>query len=81
MVSGIGNEKRKAKHSMKLTICRRFESDFVLTTDAVVLPEVTQVSNNTTVRMDLEFLNNVTLADPSFLRDSEIDLLLSASEY
>lgn len=39
------------------------------------------MSNNKFKENDVEFLNNLTLADPSFMNESEIDIILGASEY
>lgn len=48
---------------------------------AVVLPKLTKISSNLSAKCDFEFLNNLTLADPSFLDHSEIDIILGAAEY
>lgn len=37
--------------------------------------------NNTQLRNDFDFVENLTLADPSFLEAGEIDLILGAAEY
>lgn len=50
-------------------------------TTAIVLPKLTKISRNDPENTDYEFVNNLTLADPSFLNDSEIDIILGAAEY
>lgn len=64
-----------------LTIFPRFESNFTLQTKAVVLPKLTKIAGNLSAKNDFEFLNNLTLADLSFLKHSEIDIILGAAEY
>lgn len=81
IISGIGEKEQSAKHSMQLTLFPRFKSDYVLNCEAIVLPRLTNVSKNTHLKPDFEFVNNLTLADPSFLDSGEIDIILGASEY
>lgn len=81
VTSGIGERDQKAKHMVQLTIFPCFESNFVLTCDAIVLPKVTCVKNNQHTNGNFEFLNNLTLTDPSYLKKDEIDIILSAAQY
>lgn len=80
-MSGIGNKMQKANSMVKLSVFPRFESEFVMNVNAVILPKLTKISSNSTTKSDFEFLNNLTLADPSFLEHSEIDIVLGAAEY
>lgn len=80
-ISGIGAREQKAKHLIEMTMFPRFESDFILNCNAIILPRLTHVSNNTQFKDDFDFTENLTLADPSFLDDGEIDVILGASEY
>lgn len=45
------------------------------------MPKLTKISGNPSAKMNFEFLNNLSLADPSFLENSEIDTILGAAEY
>lgn len=81
VISGIGEKEQKAKGAVELTIFPRFQSDFVLSCEAIVLPKLTRVSSANECDIDLDFVNNLTLADPSFLSEGEIDIILGASEY
>lgn len=81
VISGIGAKTQVAKHAIELFVFPRFESDFSITTRAIVLSKLTEITPFEHDLKDFEFTNNLTLADPSFLRDSEIDIILGASEY
>ncbi|XP_055308589.1 uncharacterized protein LOC129572612 [Sitodiplosis mosellana] len=81
VVSGIGAAQQTAKHAMQLSIFPRFESDFAINTEAIVLKKLTHITHFDYNEDDFEFINNLTLADPSFLRESEIDIILGAYEY
>lgn len=81
LVSGIGNKMQKATAMIQVTIFPRFESTFEMKTNAVVLPKLTKISSHISTKLDCEFLNNLSLADPSFLKQSEIDIILGAAEY
>lgn len=80
-VTGIGDKEQNAKHLMNLTIFPRFESDFSLNCGAIILPKLTKLMTNSQSKLDFEFIENLTLADPSFLKGGEIDMILGASEY
>lgn len=54
-----------------------FQSEFSLSCDAIILPKLIRVSLNSL----MEFAENLILADLSFLKDGEINLILDASEY
>lgn len=45
------------------------------------MPKLTRITNANYDENDFDFINNVLLADPSFLKDSEIDMILGAAEY
>lgn len=79
--SGIGVKIQTAKHAMSLAVFPRFESDFIMNTDAIVLSQLTRISHGTYDENDFNFVNNLALADPSFLQQSKIDLILGAAEY
>lgn len=81
IISGIGAKKQYAKHSIDLTIFPRFESEFILQCNAIVLPELTKCSHYGSDKNEFNFVNNLTLADPSFLNEVEIDIILGAAEY
>lgn len=81
VVFGIGAKAQNANHSIDLTIFPRFESDFVMQYEAMVLPEQTKCTYRDSDEYELDLVNNLTLADPSFLKDGEIDIILGASEY
>lgn len=81
VVSGIGAKTQVAKHTVEISLFPRFESDFMIETNAVILPKLTAITRFEHDENDFEFTNNVTLADPSFLRPSEIDIILGAWEY
>lgn len=80
-ISGIGEKEQKAGHLMDITVFPRFESNFILNCQAIVLPKLTKMVNNTQLKSDFDFIGNLTLADPSFLEEGEMDLILGASEY
>lgn len=44
--------------------------------DAIILPKLTRMINNSQMKADFDFVGNLTLADPSFIEDGEIDLIL-----
>lgn len=81
IISGIGDKEQRAIHSVQLTLFPRFESNYILNCDAIVLPKLTKITDNTRLKTDIDFVNNLTLADPSFLNGGEIDIILGASEY
>ncbi|XP_031636180.1 uncharacterized protein LOC116349066 [Contarinia nasturtii] len=81
LISGIGEKMQAAKHMIDLTIFPRFESEFVIESKAIVLPKLTRISEYDCDENDFHFTSNLTLADPSFLKNSEIDIILGASEY
>lgn len=80
-ITGIGEKEQIAKHLVNLTIFPRFESDFVLNCGAIVLPKLTTLISNTQLQSDFDFVENLTLADPSFLDGGDIEMILGASEY
>lgn len=80
-VTGIGETPQSAKHAMNVTITPRFQSEFAIYSQAIVLRKLTKVINYAHDENDFNFLNKLTLADPSFLRESEIDMILGAAEY
>lgn len=80
-ITGIGEREQIANHLMNLTIFPRFESDFVLNCGAIILPKLTKLITSTRPKLDFDFIENLTLADPSFLEGGEIDMILGASEY
>lgn len=75
------NSKQSTKHAMDLTLFPRFASEFRINAEAIVLPKLTKLRHDYKNENDFEFVNSLTLADPSFLRESEIDIILGASEY
>lgn len=81
LVPGIGEKMQKATSMMQLQIFPRFESKFLMNTNAVILPKLTKITSNASTKMNFDFLNNLSLADPSFLENSEIDIILRAAEY
>ena len=81
IVSGIGATEQIAKHTMQLAIFPRFDSNFIINSEAVILSKLTKITHVNHDENDFEFVNNLTLADPSFLRESDIDIILGASEY
>lgn len=81
IISGIGEKEQRANHSVNLSLFPRFESNFVLNCEAIVLPKLTNISSNKHVEIDLDFVDNLTLADPSFMNGGEVDIILGASEY
>lgn len=81
VISGIGAKAQRAKHTVDIQIFPRFESDFIISTEAIILPKLTKITHTDYNKDDFEFTNNMTLADPSFLKDSEIDIILGAAEY
>ncbi|XP_031635226.1 uncharacterized protein LOC116348388, partial [Contarinia nasturtii] len=80
-VSGIGATIQVSKSAIMLDISPRFESDFIMTSEAIVLPTLTKKTNDSFAEDDFDFVNGILLADPSFLRESEIDIILGAAEY
>lgn len=81
IISGIGAKTQVSKQAIELSLFPRFESDFIITTHAIILPKLTEINPFEHEENDFEFLDNITLADPSFLRDSDIDIVLGAAEY
>lgn len=81
IVTGIGAKAQAAKHSIDVTISPHFESEFNLTTEAIILPSLTKIRNSEFDKNDFSFITKLLLADPSFLRNSEIDMILGAAEY
>lgn len=76
-----GNKSHAAKHFINVTAIPRFESNFVINASAIILPKLTSVSHVNCDENDFEFIDNMILADPSFKNNSEIDMILGASEY
>lgn len=66
-IAGIGEKEQRAKHPIDLSIFPRFESNFILNCSAIVLPKLTKIVTNTRLKTDFDFIENLTLADPSFL--------------
>lgn len=71
IVSGIGASTQSANHTIDLNIFPRFESNFNIACEAIVLSRLTRISYFDYDKNDFEFVNNLTLADPSFLHDSD----------
>lgn len=80
-IAGIGATVQTAKWAINLTIVPRFESSFHVHTYAVILPKLTRTAKNDFNISEFAFLPNLTLADPSFMQASEIDIILGAAEY
>lgn len=80
-IAGIGATNQNAKWSINLTLFPRFESVFNLETSAIVLPRLTRSAKNDFNLSQFDMLDNLTLADPSCLQASEIDIILGAAEY
>lgn len=80
-IAGIGGKTQTAKWSVNLTIFPRFESSFSMATNAIVLSKLTRTARGEFNVSNLDFLHNLTLADPSFRGESEIDMILGAAEY
>lgn len=80
-VSGIGARTQVSKSAIVPTVFPRFESEFVMNTFAVVLTQLTRTMNREYDENDFEFTNNIILADPSFMKEAKIDIILGAAEY
>lgn len=59
LVSGIGEKMQKATSMMQLRIFPRFQSEFLMDTNAVILPKLTKISSNASTKMNFDFLNNL----------------------
>lgn len=81
IVAGIGGKRHVAKHAIEISLFPRFQSEFSINTYAIIMPKLTQVSSFDYDENDFNFINNLTLADPSFLKESDIDIILGAAEY
>lgn len=77
----LGSVQELRSQAIEITLFPRIESEFVMTTPANVLPKLTEITPFEHDENDFEFTNNITLTDPSFLRESEIDIILGAAEY
>lgn len=67
---------------MKIELTPRFESKFVLSTEAIILKKLTNVACELKIN-ELEkydHINNLRLADP-FEGNSEIDMILGAGDF
>lgn len=80
-ITGIGEKEQKARYMVKLTVFPRFDSDFTLNCGAIVLLKLTNMMSKTQLKINFDFIENLTLADPSFLGGGEIDHISGASEY
>lgn len=69
------------KNTVKLTIKPRFQSDFSLNIEAIVLDNLPKVNCPQAISVNYPHLCNLTLADPSINQNHTIDLLLGAHEY
>lgn len=81
MITGIGQQIKNAKHSVKLTITPRMASNFILHTQAVVLEKLSTNATSKYNSDEWSHINQLQLADPAFYEQNQIDIHLGAAEY
>lgn len=81
-VSGIGETNQIAKYVVDLQLHSHFKSSFVLNTQAIVLKKLTKLSTQPmSSNFNFAQFSNLKLADPSYMVNSPIDIMLGAAEY
>lgn len=60
-IIGIGAKAQTAKSAVEMSIFPRFESDFIMNVNAIVLPKLTKVSSISASEADYDFVNDLTL--------------------
>lgn len=77
----IGEVSKTSNYMVDLVIMPRFDSTFVLKTGAIVLKKLAKVSGCDPSIAELDQINNLTLADPSFATRDRVDLILGSYEH
>lgn len=82
-VSGLGISKSAdIQYMVTLNLKPRFDSNFCINVDALVLPKITRsLPNEYIEKNEWAHIKNVILADPAFNVPAPIDLLLGANHY
>ncbi|XP_031333712.1 uncharacterized protein LOC116163752 isoform X1 [Photinus pyralis] len=82
MVSGLGNnEPKTARSQVMVHLQPRHSSKYMLTTELIVLPKITENLPRQSFKMEMESWQNVVLADPTLNIPGPIDILLGAHDY
>lgn len=79
-VSGVGEKTQIAKHFIGINISPRFDSEYQIHVDAIILPKLTKFES-LKENGKYDHLNNLQLADPSYSHGGKIDVILGAAEY
>lgn len=80
-ISGIGDQTKNAKHSIRITITPRIASSFILYTNAIILDKLSTRTSGAHNANEWSHINQLQLADPAYCDDNQIDVLLGAAEY
>lgn len=78
-ISGIAESTTDAKHTVILKMHPRFKSDYVLTTEAIVLSKISKYSVDLSAH-DFQHFSTLLLADPTFKIVSRVDIILGVAE-
>lgn len=80
-VAGVGAEERKLNGLVELAIFSRFNDEFCLETEAVVMKKITNYNKITSDLTKFEHLRNLRLADGITDGSEPVDILLGTAEH
>lgn len=82
IISGIGAQEKHSKFSVKLTIRPRMLSlsPYEFQTDAIIMPKIMKYTPLKS-SSKWEYIDQLTLADPNYDEESDIDVLLGAADF
>ena len=81
-ISGVGGNKNcTCKKYVNINICPNFDSNFVCNLDALVLPRVSNNAPNVESKIHYTHLKKLKLADPEYLCNKRVDIILGSSIY
>lgn len=63
LVSGIGAKTQSASHAIDVSLMPRFQSEFTINTEAIILPRLARITNLDCDENDFDFINNLLIAD------------------
>lgn len=80
-IKGIGdNEPKTSKYTININLQPRYSSEYRLPVTLIVLPKLTNSLPRSNLQQ-LQELDNVLLADPTYNKKGPIDIILGAQEY
>lgn len=80
---GVGSMRADIKHVVQVQIQSKWDRNFILPIQAYVMAKqlTTKIPTRTIPRRDWQHIKGLNLADPTYLKPENIDLLLGVKEY